>query len=80
MRNNWLNHFGDFAYVSKGNWKKCYMKDSQRVLYLERLKKGAISFITRFPISRLMVCYTLRKTSTSTSVKLKFYLVTALKL
>ena len=48
MCNNWLNHFGDFAYVSKGNRKKYYMKDSQRVLYLERLKKGAISFITRF--------------------------------
>ena len=56
------------------------MKDSQRVFYRERLKKGAISSITSFAILRLIVCYTLSKTSTSTSVKLKFYLMTALKL
>ena len=55
-------------------------KNSQRIFYWERLKKGAISFITSLAILRLIVCYTLSKASTSTSVKLIIYLVTALKL
>ena len=55
-------------------------KNSQRIFYWERLKKGAISFITSLAILRLIVCYTLSKASTSTSVKLNIYLVTALKL
>ena len=48
-------------------------KNSQRIFYWERS-------LQVFAILRLIVCYTLSKVSTSTSVKLKIYLVTALKL
>ena len=54
--------------------------NSKGFFYWQRFKKGAISFITSFAILRLIVCYTLSKASTSTSVKLNIYLVTALKL
>ena len=68
MRNNWL-----IILVILHMYQEKIEKNSQLIFYWERL-------LQVFAILRLIVCYTLSKVSTSTSVKLKIYLVTALKL